>query len=127
MGVQRRVPADAETLRQRMGIVGAGMVGSASAFAMVMRGVGREIVLVDVNTARAEAKANDILHAMPFARGDFRLAMVVMADRHGAALGAAIALDIDRPRLSLSKKTGRRIRHDACDRWSAPSCSPLAV
>jgi L-lactate dehydrogenase len=43
------------------------MVGSASAFAMVMRGVGREIVLVDVNQARAEAEANDIFHAVPFA------------------------------------------------------------
>lgn len=43
------------------------MVGSASAFAMVMRGVGREIVLVDVNRARAEAEANDIFHAVPFA------------------------------------------------------------
>jgi L-lactate dehydrogenase len=43
------------------------MVGSASAFAMVMAGVGREIVLVDVNRARAEAEANDIFHAVPFA------------------------------------------------------------
>lgn len=43
------------------------MVGSASAFALVMRGVGREIVLVDVNKARAEAEANDIYHAVPFA------------------------------------------------------------
>jgi L-lactate dehydrogenase len=34
---------------------------------MVMRGVGREIVLVDLNTARAEAEANDIFHAVPFA------------------------------------------------------------
>ena len=31
------------------------------------RGVGREIVLVDVNRARAEAEANDIHHAVPFA------------------------------------------------------------
>jgi L-lactate dehydrogenase len=54
------------------------MVGSASAFAMVMRGVGREIVLVDLNRARAEAEANDIYHAVPFANpltvraGDYR-------------------------------------------------------
>jgi L-lactate dehydrogenase len=34
---------------------------------MVMRGVGREIVLVDVNRARAQAEADDILHAVPFA------------------------------------------------------------
>jgi len=43
------------------------MVGSASAYALVMRGVGREIVLVDLNRARAEAEANDIYHAVPFA------------------------------------------------------------
>ena len=43
------------------------MVGSASAYALVMSGVGREIVLVDVNEARARAEANDIYHAVPFA------------------------------------------------------------
>jgi L-lactate dehydrogenase len=31
----------------KIGIVGAGFVGSAAAYAMVMRGVGTEIVLVD--------------------------------------------------------------------------------
>lgn len=51
----------------KIGIVGCGMVGSASAFALVMSGVGREIVLVDLNRARADAEANDIFHAVPFA------------------------------------------------------------
>jgi len=51
----------------KIGIVGCGMVGSASAYALVMSGVGREIVLVDLNRARAEAEANDIYHAVPFA------------------------------------------------------------
>jgi L-lactate dehydrogenase len=51
----------------KIAIVGCGMVGSASAYALVMRGVGREIVLIDVNQARAEAEANDIFHAVPFA------------------------------------------------------------
>src|SRR5262252_1075409 len=51
----------------KVGIVGCGMVGSASAYALVMRGVGREVVLVDLNAARAEAEANDIFHAVPFA------------------------------------------------------------
>jgi L-lactate dehydrogenase len=50
----------------KIGIVGCGMVGSASAYALVMSGVGREIVLVDLNRARAEAEANDIYHAVPF-------------------------------------------------------------
>src|SRR6476646_3913267 len=51
----------------RIGGVGCGMVGATSAYALVMSGVGREIVLVDVNRARAEAEANDIYHAVPFA------------------------------------------------------------
>jgi L-lactate dehydrogenase len=51
----------------KIGIVGCGLVGSTSAFALVMHGVGREIVLVDLNRARAEAEANDIYHAVPFA------------------------------------------------------------
>ena len=51
----------------KIGIVGCGMVGSTSAYALVMSGVGREIVLVDRNGARAQAEANDIYHAVPFA------------------------------------------------------------
>jgi L-lactate dehydrogenase len=51
----------------KIGIVGCGMVGSTSAYALVMSGVGREIVLVDLNRARAEAEANDLYHAVPFA------------------------------------------------------------
>jgi L-lactate dehydrogenase len=43
------------------------MVGSVSAYALVMSGVGREIVMVDLNRARAQAEANDISHAVPFA------------------------------------------------------------
>lgn len=43
------------------------MVGSISAYALVMSGVGREIVLVDLNRARAEAEAHDIYDAVPFA------------------------------------------------------------
>ena len=51
----------------KIGLVGCGMVGSASAYALVMSGVGREIVLVDLKRERAEAEANDISHAVPFA------------------------------------------------------------
>jgi len=50
----------------KIGIVGSGFVGSTAAYAMIMRGVGREIVLVDKNEARASAEAYDLLHAVPF-------------------------------------------------------------
>lgn len=51
----------------KVGIVGAGFVGSTAAYALVMRGVGREIVLVDKNADRAIAEADDVRHAVPFA------------------------------------------------------------
>src|SRR5687768_5240213 len=51
----------------KTGIVGSGFVGATAAYALVMRGVGRRLVLVDQNRGRAESEADDILHAVPFA------------------------------------------------------------
>src|SRR5437764_5121122 len=51
----------------KVGVVGSGLVGATAAYALVMRGVGREVVLVDKNEARAAAEADDIRHAVPFA------------------------------------------------------------
>ncbi len=51
----------------KIGIVGSGAVGATTAYALVMRGIGREVVLVDKNQVRAQAEADDILHAVPFA------------------------------------------------------------
>ena len=51
----------------KIGIVGSGFVGATAAYALVMRGVGREIILVDANKERAAAEADDIAHAVPFA------------------------------------------------------------
>lgn len=50
----------------KIGIVGTGYVGSAAAFAIVMKGVATEVVLIDKNAALARAQAADILHAVPF-------------------------------------------------------------
>ena len=51
----------------KVGIVGTGFVGATAGYALVMQGVGREIVLVDKNAARAVAEADDLRHAVPFA------------------------------------------------------------
>ena len=51
----------------KVGIVGSGLVGATAGYALLMQGVGREIVLVDRNEARAAAEADDIRHAVPFA------------------------------------------------------------
>jgi L-lactate dehydrogenase len=52
----------------KVGVIGTGMVGSTGAYAMVMSGAANEIVLIDMNAARADAEAQDIAHAVPFAR-----------------------------------------------------------
>jgi L-lactate dehydrogenase len=51
----------------KIGIVGSGFVGATAAYALLMRGIGREIVLVDLDRARAQAEADDLFHAVPFA------------------------------------------------------------
>lgn len=71
----------------KIGVVGCGMVGSTSAFALVMNGVGREIVLVDANRERAEAEANDIYHAVPFAHP-----LTVRAGDYAALSGAQVVV-----------------------------------
>ena len=50
----------------KIGIVGAGQVGATAAYAMTLRGVGSEIVLVDRKVDLAVAQANDILHGTPW-------------------------------------------------------------
>ncbi len=51
----------------KIGIIGAGQVGSATAFALILRGVAREVILIDSNEKKAEAEALDISHATTFA------------------------------------------------------------
>ncbi|MCO6180299.1 L-lactate dehydrogenase [Ciceribacter sp. RN22] len=50
----------------KIGIVGAGMVGSSAGYALAMTDSASEIVLVDRNDALARAQAEDISHAVPF-------------------------------------------------------------
>ena len=52
----------------KVGIIGSGFVGATAAYAMILQGIGREIVLVDLNRKRADAEADDLLHAIPFSR-----------------------------------------------------------
>ena len=50
----------------KVGIIGSGMVGATSAYAIMMRKAASDIVLIDANNKRAEAEAADIQHAVPF-------------------------------------------------------------
>jgi L-lactate dehydrogenase len=50
----------------KIGVVGAGFVGSTAAYAIVLGNLAGEVVLVDLDEAKASAQARDIKHATPF-------------------------------------------------------------
>lgn len=47
-------------------IIGAGFVGSTTAYTLMLSGLFSEIVLIDVNAEKAEGEVMDINHGMPF-------------------------------------------------------------
>jgi len=90
----------------RVAIVGAGNVGATFAYALLLSGLAAEIVLVDVNRAKAEGEAMDLNHTVPFAHptriwaGDY-------ADCAGAAVTVIAAGVGQRPgetRLDLVRR-----------------------
>ncbi|MDD6826595.1 MAG: L-lactate dehydrogenase [Oscillospiraceae bacterium] len=49
----------------KISIIGAGSVGSTIAYTLTVQGVASEIVLIDINTAKAEGEALDIVQGTP--------------------------------------------------------------
>lgn len=71
----------------KIGIIGCGQVGAASAYACVLRSVGTELVLIDKNHDLAVAQAEDILHATPFSSP-----ISVKAGQYSDLAGAGIVM-----------------------------------
>jgi L-lactate dehydrogenase len=80
----------------KIGIVGAGQVGATAAYAMMMRRVGSEIVLVDRKADLAVAQARDILDATPLA-DPLRVRAGELADLDGARVVVLAAGANQRP------------------------------
>lgn len=51
----------------KVAIVGAGLVGSTAAYAIMMSGVASHIALIDIKKEKAEGEALDLMHCMQFA------------------------------------------------------------
>ena len=58
----------AEPVRDRIAVIGAGHVGAATAYALMLRALFQEIVLIDNDAKRAAAEAQDIADANALAR-----------------------------------------------------------
>ncbi len=96
----------------KVGIIGAGQVGSTTAYALVMRGIGREVLLVDQNLSRAQAEAADILHAVPFAH-PLKVSAGDYTDLTGSqvvVITAGVAQKPGETRLNLLKRNANIFR-----------------
>jgi L-lactate dehydrogenase len=96
----------------KVGIIGCGLVGSTAAYALLLRGVGREIILIDVNKERAQAEANDILHAAPFSN-DINVHAGEYSDLDGAGvviITAGVAQKPGETRLQLLERNASILR-----------------
>ncbi len=105
----------------KAGIVGCGFVGSTAAYTLVLKGLVNELVLIDVNAKAAQAHAEDILHATPFARavrvvaGDYPLLeqadVVILCCGVGQRPGETRLQLLERNAAVFSGVVGQVLRH----------------
>ncbi len=96
----------------KVGVIGSGFVGSSAAFAMVLRGVASELVLVDLFPAFAHAQAEDLLHAVPFgspvrvSAGDY----AALAGARAVVLACGVSQKPGETRLQLLERNAAVFR-----------------
>lgn len=59
---------NSSTISNRIAIIGCGHVGASVAYALLLSGFAREIVLLDADPRHAEGEAMDLQHAVPLSR-----------------------------------------------------------
>ena len=90
----------------KIAVIGAGGVGATTAYALMVQGVGSEIVLIDVNKDKAEGEAMDLRHGASFVNpvdiyaGDYE----DLADAKLIVITAGAAQKPGETRLDLIKK-----------------------
>jgi len=53
---------------QKVTVIGAGFVGSTTAYTLILNGLFSELVLIDINTTKARGEAMDLNHGLPFSK-----------------------------------------------------------
>ncbi len=96
----------------KVGLIGTGMVGASFAYSLMQRGLANELVLIDMDAARAEGEAMDLNHGLPFV-GPMRISAGDYADLADAEVVVICAGANQRPgetRLDLLKKNASVFR-----------------
>lgn len=91
----------------RVALIGTGFVGSSYAFALLNQGITEELVLIDLNEAKAEGDAMDLNHGLPFSPSRTKIWYGTYADCDQADLVVITAGANQKPgetRLDLVEK-----------------------
>ncbi len=120
----------------RIAIIGCGHVGATSAYALLMRGIAREIVLVDQDAGQATGEAMDLQHAVPLGEpvriwaGDYsdaaRAAIVVIAAGVGSVPGET-RLDLLGRNVVVVRDCMRRLLAEGFDGLVLMTTNPVDV
>ncbi|MFI3241285.1 MAG: L-lactate dehydrogenase [Alphaproteobacteria bacterium] len=114
----------------KVGIIGAGAVGSSTAFALIMKNVARKVVLIDANEKKAAAEALDMAHATPFANAnkvksgtyqDLNDADVVIVTAGATMLKGETRIDLLEKNVKIFKNIIPQIKENA------PNCIILVA
>ncbi len=81
------VPDESTAKGPRITIIGAGAVGVTCAYALVLKGTAREIVLINRDPKKAQGEASDLQHAVPLGQP-----VTVIAGDYGDAAKSAIVI-----------------------------------
>lgn len=98
-----------KNVRSKVAIVGTGMVGSSFAYALTIRGLVRELVLINRTPERAEGEAMDLNHGLSFLSpvsiqaGGYELCQ----DAQVVVIAAGLAQGSGQSRLDLAKANAR--------------------
>ncbi|MCY7352112.1 MAG: L-lactate dehydrogenase [Cytophagaceae bacterium] len=120
----------------RIAIIGTGHVGATSAYALLMSGVAREIVLIDINPEHAEGEAMDLQHAVPLTSpvrvwaGDYkdaaRSAVVVITSGVGSRPGES-RLDLLSRNVTVVRECTRRLMDEGFDGVLLMTTNPVDI
>lgn len=97
---------------RKVGLVGTGLVGSSFAYALMIRGIAAELVLVDANAPKAVGEAMDLNHGLSFST-PMRIAAGGYEELTGAHVVVVTAGASQRPgesRLDLLARNARIFR-----------------
>jgi L-lactate dehydrogenase len=112
----------------KVGLIGAGMVGASFAYSLMQRGVANELVLIDADAARAEGEMMDLNHGLPFVRpmriiaGDYS----DLADAEVIVICAGVGQRPGQTRLELLK-TNAGIFHQIIPKITAVNDDAILI